>query len=88
MERMVNLQILFLLGILLALSLGCAIGSTVRNHVYGNDMWYLLLGASDAEGSPVSATAFVKDVLTFILTLNNLIPISYVALFRVFSRRD
>ncbi|GAA5877115.1 hypothetical protein JCM8547_008961 [Rhodosporidiobolus lusitaniae] len=83
MERMVNVQILFLLGILLALSLGCAIGATVRNHVYGGDMWYLLLSAENGGGSPVSATGFVKDVLTFILTLNNLIPISLIVTMEV-----
>lgn len=80
MERMVNVQILFLLAILLALSLACAIGSTIRTHVYGDDMWYLLLD-DGGESNPVSASKFVKDVLTFILTLNNLIPISCVAWF-------
>ncbi|GAA5974373.1 hypothetical protein JCM11641_005241 [Rhodosporidiobolus odoratus] len=83
MERMVNLQILFLLGILLALSIGCAIGSTVRNHVYGADMWYLLLNPQGGGGSPVSASGFVKDVLTFVLTLNNLIPISLIVTMEV-----
>lgn len=71
MERMVNVQILFLLAILLALSIGCAIGSTVRNHLAARDMWYLML-----ENETLTASTFVKDVLTFILTLNNLIPIS------------
>lgn len=80
MERMVNVQILFLLAILLALSLACAIGSTIRTHVYGDDMWYLLLD-DGGESNPVSASKFVKDVLTFILTLNNLIPISCVVWF-------
>lgn len=70
---MVNVQILFLLGILLVLSLACAIGSTVRTHVFGDDMWYLLL---DDDSNQSGAGKFVKDVLTFILTLNNLIPIS------------
>ncbi|BGP36162.1 aminophospholipid translocase [Rhodotorula kratochvilovae] len=82
MERMVNVQILFLLGILLALSLACAVGSTIRTHVYGDDMWYLLLD-DGGEGSPVSASKFVKDVLTFILTLNNLIPISLIVTMEV-----
>ncbi|BGP28306.1 aminophospholipid translocase [Rhodotorula toruloides] len=82
MERMVNVQILFLLAILLALSLACAIGSTIRTHVYGDDMWYLLLD-DGGESSPVSASKFVKDVLTFILTLNNLIPISLIVTMEV-----
>lgn len=71
MERTVNIQILFLLAILLALSIGCAIGSTIRNHLSSRQMWYLLL-----DNQTLSATVFIKDVLTFILTLNNLIPIS------------
>lgn len=71
MERMVNVQILYLLAILLALSVGCAIGSTVRNHFAARDMWYLML-----ENTGFSASTFFKDILTFILTLNNLIPIS------------
>ncbi|GAA5828011.1 hypothetical protein JCM11251_005690 [Rhodosporidiobolus azoricus] len=83
MERMVNIQILFLLAILLTLSICCAVGSTVRNHVYGGDMWYLLLSAENGGGSPVSASGFVKDVLTFILTLNNLIPISLIVTMEV-----
>lgn len=71
MERMVNVQILFLLVILLALSIGCAIGSTIRNHLSSSQMWYLAL-----DNQALSARVFVEDVLTFILTLNNLIPIS------------
>lgn len=75
MERLVNVQIVFLLIILLSLSLACAIGATIRTHIYGDDMWYLMLGEA-GEGSPVSASKFVKDMLTFCLTLSNLIPIS------------
>ncbi|GAA5879366.1 hypothetical protein JCM1840_006023, partial [Sporobolomyces johnsonii] len=80
MERMVNVQILFLLGILLALSIGCAIGSTVRNHFSADQMWYLLYGA---DSQAVSAGSFIKDILTFILTLNNLIPISLIVTMEV-----
>lgn len=71
MERMVNKQIVYLLIILLTLSIACAIGSTLRNHIFARDMWYLML-----ENEKQTASGFVKDVLTFILTLNNLIPIS------------
>ncbi|GAA5915739.1 uncharacterized protein JCM6883_002941 [Sporobolomyces salmoneus] len=80
MERMVNVQILFLLGILLALSIGCAIGATVRNRVYADQMWYLYF---NADANAVSAGSFIKDVLTFILTLNNLIPISLIVTMEV-----
>ncbi|GAA6033681.1 hypothetical protein JCM8097_004379 [Rhodosporidiobolus ruineniae] len=78
MERMVNLQILFLLAILIALSLGCAIGATVRTHVYGREMWYLQLGES-----PLTAGGFVKDILTYMLSLANLIPISLIVTMEV-----
>ncbi|BGP12149.1 hypothetical protein JCM10213_004714 [Rhodosporidiobolus nylandii] len=78
MERMVNLQILFLLGILIALSVGCAIGATIRTHVYGREMWYLILGESS-----VSAGGFIKDLLTFMLALSNLIPISLIVTMEV-----
>ncbi|GAA5846250.1 hypothetical protein JCM3766R1_000765 [Sporobolomyces carnicolor] len=80
MERMVNVQILFLLGILLALSVGCAIGATVRNRVYADQMWYLYF---NADANAVSAGSFIKDILTFILTLNNLIPISLIVTMEV-----
>ncbi|GAA6019012.1 hypothetical protein JCM10207_006287 [Rhodosporidiobolus poonsookiae] len=81
MERMVNVQILFLLAILLSLALGCAVGATVRNLAYSDDMWYML-GEGNASGS-ISASGFVKDVLTFILTLSNLVPISLIVTIEV-----
>lgn len=74
-ERMVNVQIVFLFGILLALSLGSSIGSVVRNNHFGSDMWYLFLGE---QGGAVKV--FVEDVLTFIILYNNLIPIRWVSL--------
>ena len=61
MERMVNKQVVFLFVILLALSIGCAIGSLFRNHLHGSQMWYLLLGNDS------SATTFILDILTFII---------------------
>lgn len=67
---MVNVQIVFLFGILLALSLGSSIGSVVRTNKFGDDMWYLFLGQ---QGGKVKI--FVEDVLTFIILYNNLIPI-------------
>lgn len=70
MEKTVNVQMLYLFGILLALSVGCSIGSLIRNHVRGGQMWYLL-GGSDS-----SPRIFVEDILTFIILFNNLLPIS------------
>lgn len=67
---MVNKQIVFLFGILLALSIGSAVGSFIRNHSYGQQMWYLFLSE---QGNAVRL--FVEDILTFIILYNNLIPI-------------
>lgn len=70
---MVNVQILFLFGILLALSFGSSIGSLIRTLKYEDDMWYLFLGSQGGK-----AKIFVEDVLTFIILYNNLIPIRFV----------
>lgn len=80
-ERMVNVQIVFLFIILLALSFGSAIGSVIRTNHFGNDMWYLFLSE---QGGAVKI--FFEDVLTFIILYNNLIPIRYVHYFIYDSR--
>lgn len=77
MEKTVNIQMLYLFGILMALSVGCAIGSLVRNHLNGTQMWYLLLGDDS------SARLFVEDILTFIILFNNLLPISLIVTMEV-----
>ncbi|KAI9622322.1 hypothetical protein KEM48_007335 [Puccinia striiformis f. sp. tritici PST-130] len=41
-ERMVNVQIVFLFVILLVLSVGSAIGSFIRTYSMGNQLWYIL----------------------------------------------
>jgi phospholipid-transporting ATPase len=79
---MVNVQIVFLFGILLALSLGSTIGSVVRTARFGDDMWYLLL---NEQGS--KAKIFIEDMLTFIILYNNLIPIRY-GLIDLFKRHN
>lgn len=76
-ERMVNVQIIFLFGILLVLSFGSSIGSLIRTFRYGDDMWYLFLGQQGGK-----AKIFVEDVLTFIILYNNLIPIRYASAVR------
>ena len=78
-ERMVNIQIVFLFVILLGLSIGSAAGDFVRTYTYGDEMWYLLLG----EGSKNPARMFVEDILTFIILYNNLIPISLIVTIEV-----
>lgn len=61
-ERMVNVQIIFLFIILMALSVGSAIGSFIRTHSFGQQMWYLYLSE---QGHVVRV--FVEDILTFII---------------------
>lgn len=67
-EKMVNVQIIFLFFILLALSVGSAVGSFIRNHSFGSQMWYLFL--SD-QGSQVKV--FVEDILTFIILCESIL---------------
>lgn len=59
---MVNVQIIFLFIILMALSVGSAIGSFIRTHSFGQQMWYLYLSE---QGHAVRV--FVEDILTFII---------------------
>ncbi|GAA95052.1 hypothetical protein E5Q_01707 [Mixia osmundae IAM 14324] len=79
-ERMVNVQILFLFLILLLLGFGSAFGAYIREHVYGDQMWYLLLGSETASSRTMT---FVEDILTFIILYNNLIPISLIVTMEV-----
>lgn len=62
----------------MALSIGLAIGSTLRNHLAANQMWYLLL-----ENTNFNFGTFIRDILTFVLTLSNLIPISLIVTMEV-----
>lgn len=78
-EKQVNVLILYLFVLLVALSIGSAIGSIVRNTVYANEMQYLLLN----DGSHSKARTFVEDILTFIIAYNNLIPISLIVTIEV-----
>lgn len=77
--RQVNLHIVFLFGILLALSIGSSIGSVIRAWFFESKQWYLF-----GSGSTLSRAAqFVEDILTFIILYNNLIPISLVVTMEV-----
>ncbi|KAH8828098.1 calcium transporting ATPase [Flagelloscypha sp. PMI_526] len=78
-ERQVNLQIVFLFIMLLALSLGSTVGSSIRTWFFSSAQWYLV------EGNTVSdrAKGFVEDILTFIILYNNLIPISLIVTMEV-----
>ncbi|KAG0145463.1 hypothetical protein CROQUDRAFT_45753 [Cronartium quercuum f. sp. fusiforme G11] len=79
-ERMVNVQIVFLFIILLVLSVGSSIGAFFRNYSNGDQMWYLMQ-VQAAEGSKLKS--FIEDILTFIILYNNLIPISLIVTMEV-----
>ncbi|ORX88782.1 phospholipid-translocating P-type ATPase [Basidiobolus meristosporus CBS 931.73] len=73
-EKMTNTQIIFLFGILLVLSLSCALGTLilrVSRHIrFTDQMEYLALGSTNMWAE------FGKNILTFLILFNNLIPIS------------
>ncbi|XP_072108889.1 phospholipid-transporting ATPase IA isoform X4 [Mobula birostris] len=75
-EHITNVQILFLFGILLFISLVCAIGSTIWNKRHSEGVWYLHFSES-------GAAYFGLNFLTFIILFNNLIPISLLVTLEV-----
>ncbi|ORZ40601.1 hypothetical protein BCR44DRAFT_1176750 [Catenaria anguillulae PL171] len=74
-ERMTNVQIAFLFVILLALALACSIGTLVRE--LGDVPWFL------SKSSRPAIEEFVRNILTFIILFNNLIPISLIVTMEV-----
>ncbi|ETW75063.1 P-type ATPase [Heterobasidion irregulare TC 32-1] len=78
-ERQVNVQIVFLFILLLALSLGSTIGSSIRSWFFADKQWYLL----ETTSLSGRATGFIEDILTFIILYNNLIPISLIVTMEV-----
>ncbi|KAJ7594628.1 calcium transporting ATPase [Mycena floridula] len=79
LERQVNVQIVFLFILLLALSIGSTVGSSIRTWFISSQQWYLF------ENSTLSGRAkgFIEDILTFIILYNNLIPISLIVTMEV-----
>ena len=73
-ENLVNLQVLFLFGILIALCLISSAGQTIKNFVFGSNLGYLYFGNATAVGQ------FFLDLLTFWILYSNLVPISYLPL--------
>lgn len=69
-ERIINLQILALFGILIVLLLISSIGNVIKNTVDGKHLAYLLL-----EGTS-KTKLFFKDLLTYWILFLNLVPIS------------
>lgn len=78
-ERQVNVQIVFLFILLLALSIGSTIGSSIRTWFFSSSQWYLVETASLSD----RAKQFIEDILTFIILYNNLIPISLIVTMEV-----
>ncbi|TFK23677.1 calcium transporting ATPase [Coprinopsis marcescibilis] len=78
-ERQVNIQIVFLFALLLALSVGSTIGSSVRSWFFSDAQWYL----DETTSISGRAKGFVEDILTFIILYNNLIPISLIVTMEV-----
>ncbi|KAJ3355905.1 hypothetical protein GGF32_001766 [Allomyces javanicus] len=85
MERMTNVQIVFLFVILLTLALACSIGTLVFDM--GEDVehpkrWYLYGAGAIMREYPLGVQ-FLRNVLTFIILFNNLIPISLMVTMEV-----
>ncbi|KII95736.1 hypothetical protein PLICRDRAFT_98979 [Plicaturopsis crispa FD-325 SS-3] len=78
-ERQVNVQIVFLFVLLLALSLGSTIGSSIRTWFFSSQQWYLF----ETTSLGGRAKGFIEDILTFIILYNNLIPISLIVTMEV-----
>uniref|UniRef100_A0A8D2L090 Phospholipid-transporting ATPase n=1 Tax=Varanus komodoensis TaxID=61221 RepID=A0A8D2L090_VARKO len=75
-ERITNIQILFLFCILIAISLICSIGSVIWNQKHEERDWYINLNYGGASN-------FGLNFLTFIILFNNLIPISLLVTLEV-----
>ncbi|KAF9202913.1 hypothetical protein BGZ49_006970 [Haplosporangium sp. Z 27] len=75
-EKMTNVQIIFLFGILLAMSLASAIGSMVITNKNINELSYI-------ETKISSWSDFGLSILTFLILYNNLIPISLMVTMEV-----
>ncbi|KAJ3046996.1 hypothetical protein HK097_000331, partial [Rhizophlyctis rosea] len=71
-ERMVNTQIIFLFCILLCLSLICSIGYLTRQRTGMFELYILGQARENA------LTQFGKNILTYIILFNNLIPLSLI----------
>ncbi|KAF5322350.1 hypothetical protein D9619_001712 [Psilocybe cf. subviscida] len=78
-ERQVNQQIVFLFILLLALSLGSTVGSSIRTWFFSSQQWYLF----ETSSLTGRAKGFIEDILTFIILYNNLIPISLIVTMEV-----
>ncbi|CDR41476.1 CYFA0S07e02630g1_1 [Cyberlindnera fabianii] len=69
-ERIINLQIIALFGMLVVLSLISSIGNVVKISSQAKHLTYLYLGNRNKTG------LFFKDLLTYWILFSNLVPIS------------
>lgn len=69
-EKMLNLQILFLFSILIALAIISSLGQVIKNHIDRNSLGYLQLQGTNA------VKTFFSDILTYWVLFSNLVPIS------------
>ncbi|XP_053561547.1 phospholipid-transporting ATPase IB [Bombina bombina] len=75
-EKVTNIQILVLFGILLVMALVSSVGALLWNQKYDETNWYL--GIKEA-----ISNNFGYNLLTFIILYNNLIPISLLVTLEV-----
>uniref|UniRef100_A0A8C3AVQ7 Phospholipid-transporting ATPase n=1 Tax=Cyclopterus lumpus TaxID=8103 RepID=A0A8C3AVQ7_CYCLU len=76
-ERVTNMQILVLFGILLVMALISSVGAAIWNDKHTEDACWYLSRAGDI------STNFAYNLLTFIILYNNLIPISLLVTLEV-----
>ncbi|GLD54753.1 phospholipid-transporting ATPase IB isoform X1 [Lates japonicus] len=76
-ERVTNMQILVLFGILLVMALVSSVGAAIWNREHTEDACWYLSRAGDI------STNFAYNLLTFIILYNNLIPISLLVTLEV-----
>ncbi|XP_039645374.1 phospholipid-transporting ATPase IB isoform X2 [Perca fluviatilis] len=76
-ERVTNMQILVLFGILLVMALISSVGAAIWNKEHTEESCWYLSRAGDI------STNFAYNLLTFIILYNNLIPISLLVTLEV-----
>ncbi|XP_069323061.1 phospholipid-transporting ATPase IB-like [Eulemur rufifrons] len=69
-EKVTNMQILFLFLLLVVMAVVSCVGAVIWNKSYGADIWYI------KKFKDSSSHSLVFDVLVFIILYHNLIPIS------------
>jgi len=73
-ERFANFQIIFLFFILLGLSIFCAVANFIWSRDHAFQSWYLEYELTSLDNETLRT---FSNILTFIILLNNLIPIRY-----------